>query len=718
MGENTVSGGRQDAVVQAGTVHNVTITSSTSSPQSEETLPRYLRDPDRWPLTDEWEALAAGAHRARPGDDGSKLPPYVERDVDAGLREAVARGGLIVVVGDSTAGKTRASYEAVRAVLPGRRVVAPPPGGHLERAPEVVERAGVPCVVWLDDLERYLGPEGLEPDVLDDFVRLDVPVVATMRLKPYETFSVDQEDGIGSRVLRLAEVVDLNRLWSEVELSRAGDCDDSRIVDAVAHHGTYGIGEYLAAGPALLREWRHAWAAQGHPRGAALVSAAVDLTRTGLRGPYPQELLVQLHGHYLYAAGGHALRPEPLQEAFDWASRVRLGVTSLLVPVGEEQWAAFDYLVDAAESAVPGWTWDGALGSAVDEKDGFAIGVNAYRADEHTVAEAALRPLVDAGHLAAAFNLAFLLAESGRTDEAEQLYRHAHDNGHSKAANNLAILLQKAGRADEAEQLYRHAHSNGHPKATHNLAILLADIGRTDEAEAFYRHAHSNGHPKAAYNLAILLQRDGRTEEAEHFYRRAHDNGHPGAANNLAILLAESGRTEEAEHFYRHAHDNGDSKAAFNLANLLAESDRAGEAEEFYRRAHDNGHPGAGNNLANLLAKSDRTDEAERLYRHALDNGHRSAAFNLAILLAKSDRTDEAERLYRHAHDNGHRSAAFNLAILLAKSDRTDEAEHFYRHAHDNGHPKAGTNLANLLQRAGRTDEAEALRRQIRGDDD
>ncbi|MEU5000745.1 tetratricopeptide repeat protein [Streptomyces sp. NPDC021622] len=678
MGENTVSGGRQDAVVQAGTVHSVTITSPA---QSRESLPRYLRDPDRWPLTDEWEALAAGAHRARPGDDGSKLPPYVERDVDAVLREAVARGGLIVVVGDSTAGKTRASYEAVRAVLPGWRVVAPPPGGHLERAPEVVERAGVPCVVWLDDLERYLGPEGLEPDVLDDFIRLDVPVVATMRLKPYETFSVDREDDIGSRVLRLAEVVDMNRLWSEVELSRAGDCDDSRIVDAVAHHGTYGLAEYLAAGPALLREWRHAWAAQGHPRGAALVSAAVDLTRSGLRGPYPQALLVELHGHYLYAAGGRVLRPEPLDEAFAWASRVRLGVTSLLVPVGEEQWAAFDYLVDAADSAVPGWTWDCALAGAADDKDSLAIGVNAYRAGEDGVAEAAWRPLVEAGHTGATNNLAILLARTGRPDEAERLYRRARDKGHPSAAHNLALLLAKTGRTDEAERLYRHLHDKGHPKAAYNLAILLAETGRTDEAERFYRHAHGKGHPRAAHNLANLLNRAGRTEEAERFYRHGHRDGQANASYNLAILLAKTGRTDEAE--------------------------------RLYRRLHDDGHPKAAHNLAALLAKTGRADEAERLYRPLHDNGQIKATYNLAILLEEAGRTDEAERFYRHAHNNGHSSATYNLAILLNKAGRTDEAEQLYRHAHENGHPKAAHNLAILLKRTGRADEAEALRSRL-----
>ncbi|MEU7583610.1 hypothetical protein AB0B50_39235 [Streptomyces sp. NPDC041068] len=453
MGKNRVDGGRQGSVVQAESIQQVTI-----APSADEQLPRYLRTPDRWPCIADWDALTAGAHRARPGEDGSKLPPYVARDVDGELRGRIAQGGLVVVVGDSTAGKTRASYEAVRAVFPERRVLAPPAGESLEQAPDAVARAELSCVVWLDDLERYLGPKGLEPEVLDEFVGLGVPVVATMRLKPFETFGAEREDGIGARVLRCAEIVDLNRLWSEDELSRAGKCDDSRIVNAVAHHGAYGVAEYMAAGPVLLREWRHAWWAHGHPRGAALVSTAVDLTRSGLRGPYSRAMLAELHGGYLDAAGGQALRPESLEEAFAWASRVRLGVTSLLVPVEEERWAAFDYLVDGTEAAVPDWLWDAALGKAADADGRFPIGVNAYRANKPHITEAAWRPLADDGDAAASNNLAVLLAADGRTEEAEQLYRHAHTNGNLKATYNLAILLillEEDGRTEEAAALRR-----------------------------------------------------------------------------------------------------------------------------------------------------------------------------------------------------------------------------------------------------------------------
>ncbi|MFE6399075.1 tetratricopeptide repeat protein [Streptomyces alboflavus] len=601
-GDNHISGGEQRDVIQAQSIGSVTFGAERAGAPQQ----RYLQDPDRWPVARNWDALAAGAHRARPGEDGSKLPPYVARDVDAELREriqeAAEEGGLVLVVGDSTAGKTRAAFEAVRNRLPRYRVLAPPVGAPLRPAPEALEGcAHLRCVVWLDDLEQYLGPEGLEPEVLAEFVRLRVPVVATMRLKPYETFSADTDDGTGeqrwaslsSRVLRTAEVVDMDRLWSAGELTRARACEDVRIADAVAHHGTYGIAEYIAAGPVLLREWRRARrTGSGHARGAALVTAAVDLSRAGLRGPYSRGLLVEVHKRCLADAGGSVLRPESLDEAFAWAARVRLGVTSPLVPVTEGWWSAFDYLVDGTESAVPDWVRQTALAHAADDDDRYAIATSAYRAGALHVAEAAVRPLADDGDPAATFNLALLLNKDGRVEDAEALYRRAHDKGELDATNNLAHLLADTDRTEEAEALYRHAHTHGHLHGTFNLAVFLDENDRPEEAEAVYRHAHDKGHLAATNNLAILLKQSDRPEEAEALFRHAHTHGHLDATFNLAVFLDENDRVDEAEAVYRHAHDRGHPEATHNLVLLLDEFGHTRDAEAIRREAAPDDLPG------------------------------------------------------------------------------------------------------------------------------
>ena len=66
----------------------------------------------------------------------------------------------MLLVGDSAAGKTRAAFEAMAATLPGHLLVCP--SGRDAVAVAVTRAAQARrCVLWLDDLERYLGSGGL-----------------------------------------------------------------------------------------------------------------------------------------------------------------------------------------------------------------------------------------------------------------------------------------------------------------------------------------------------------------------------------------------------------------------------------------------------------------------------------------------------------------------------------------------------------------------------
>lgn len=128
-----------------------TITGPITFTTAGQRVPVYLQDPLRWPLASSWDALAAGTHRSRPDASGDAVPPYVPRDQDLPIRTRLTRaaneGGLVLVVGDSTAGKTRACFEALRAQLPEHRVVAPAGGPDLLTAVEVIDppRHGASC---------------------------------------------------------------------------------------------------------------------------------------------------------------------------------------------------------------------------------------------------------------------------------------------------------------------------------------------------------------------------------------------------------------------------------------------------------------------------------------------------------------------------------------------------------------------------------------------
>ncbi|MGW0842024.1 hypothetical protein ACWD26_17985 [Streptomyces sp. NPDC002787] len=562
MGENSVSGGRQGHVVQARAIRNLTVHSTA---EASAVLPRYLQSADRWPLVRVWNARAAGAHRARPGEDGTELPPYVRRDVDDELRDrvrtAAEHGGLVLVLGDSTAGKTRAAFEAVRQVLPDHRVIVPPSrSAHLKAAPDAVERAGVPCLVWLDDLERHLGPDGLEADVLDELVALGVPVIATMRRKECAKFYApgDGDGGshpladladLGDRVLRRASVIELGRLWSTAELERAGACDDSRIADAVAHHGPHGIAEYLAAGPVLLRDWRQARTSIGHARGAALVAAAVDLARSGLRGPYPRELLAELHEHHLTAAGGAVLRPEPLEAAFEWAAHVRYGVTSLLMPADGDRWVAFDYLLDHSGAPVQDAVWEAALAHAAGDTDRLRISLSAIASAPH-ISWRAISGVSIVGLGRAVHALMFALADHGETKDAEDLFRDSDHVIRPYLADRFAArLLREDLATDEAEPWLRETAGTGSPEGTAvTLARTLVGRGAHDEALALLRGAleAGDGHRAAACEMAQVLGaslvQDGRVDDAEVLFRHLFDTGLGGKVMQLGAVLALHGR--------------------------------------------------------------------------------------------------------------------------------------------------------------------------------
>ena len=97
--------------------------------------------------------------------DGSRnrTPPFVARDALAPLRTALQDDRFVLVVGDSAAGKTRLAFEAMRECLPRHCCIAPEWAEALVDA--VAEaRARRPAVLWLDDLERFLGGEVLRRD--------------------------------------------------------------------------------------------------------------------------------------------------------------------------------------------------------------------------------------------------------------------------------------------------------------------------------------------------------------------------------------------------------------------------------------------------------------------------------------------------------------------------------------------------------------------------
>ncbi|UUV32216.1 tetratricopeptide repeat protein [Amycolatopsis roodepoortensis] len=377
----------------------------------------------------------AGARNDKPDD---RIPPYVLRDFQPRLLTALAGGGFVLLVGDSTAGKTRAAYEAMREVLPDHVLVAPSTRASLDTVlPTALGQRR--CVVWLDDLERFLGAGGLTATMtarmLGDGDR-DVLILATMRTAEHDRYSVRQQDTVdgrqeawraGREVLELAQVIDVRREWSDAELRRAADyIDDPRIRTALRHCPQFGLAEALAAGPELAQDWRNAWRAGAHPRGAALVAAAVGCRRAGLHEPVPVSLLAELAEDHLARRQGPLLRPEPLDDALAWATTVSHGTSSLLLPTRQPgYYLAFDYLVDlTGHAAISPATWHRLIEHATPAQ-AFDIGTAARGYIQYPAAAAAFTKAAASSVPDADIMLADAIGSLGDLPGAERMLEEA-----------------------------------------------------------------------------------------------------------------------------------------------------------------------------------------------------------------------------------------------------------------------------------------------------
>ncbi len=349
-----------------------------------------------------------GARRAR-----EHAPAYVGRGIDEELRERVAEGGFVLLAGDSTAGKTRAAFEAMTATVADHVLICP---ASREAIAAAVGRAAQArqCVLWLDDLESYLGIGGLTAAQVGRLASRDRHhrvIIATLRAAEQARILTGGASGDETprqalresrQVLEQAHLIRVSRMFNSLELERARACDwDPRIAEALAHSGAYGIAEYLAAGPELLRDWEDAHDSSAGPntRGAALVAAAIDIRRAGHTSPIPRGLLDQVHELYLDDPG-HVRNPrEPPADAWAWATRQRRATTALLQPAADDCVEVFDYLVDTIERRTP---------------------------PGGHVPEAVVRAAVDSGDPADVDSLATMAYAQGRYALAEHAYRRAY----------------------------------------------------------------------------------------------------------------------------------------------------------------------------------------------------------------------------------------------------------------------------------------------------
>jgi hypothetical protein len=458
------------------------------------------------------DPIGLRVHRAA-SVDGDQVPPFVVRDRLPDVVAALRAGGFVLVVGDSTAGKSRLAFEAMRICLPGHRCVVP--GGD----PAAGVRAAVenrPSVLWLDDLDRFLGVGGLSVLDIRTLVAKDVVVLATMRTHERERLSERHDVGrdhvgrdlasAGREILEaVTSEIRLRRMWSESEREAAAEfADDPRIAAALANADRHGLAEHMAAGPQLLRDLEDAADTVTSARGAALVTAAVDLRRAGYHRPVPVAVLEDLHETYL--RDPH--RAESWEAALDWATRPLHATSSMLEPLGNDEYLAFDYLLDAAVQ------------------------------DEETppVPDAVWTSIVEFAEPAALVEVAWEAELTGNVDYLRRATAKAMRAGDFVVATVLADILGDLGREAEAVAFLEEI------VAAAQDVVPLTELVRIRGTLAWQvgEKAGGRGDPRRALEISREVVRDSVAAFGE------DDPATLAARTTLARQLGAAGEPEEA----------------------------------------------------------------------------------------------------------------------------------------------------------------------------
>ncbi|WP_409491009.1 hypothetical protein [Amycolatopsis sp. cmx-11-12] len=458
------------------------------------------------------DPVQLGVHPAALVESLERSPGFVRRDVMERLTSAISKDRFVLLVGESTAGKSRAAYEAVRELFPGHRLVEPSQRDAAKTAVDAMLESPR-AVLWLDDIERFLGAGGFTGAGISGILSTKhCVIVATMRSEEYAYFCGGSSSTIdatrsretirqGWEVLRLATRIDLPRSWSTDEVVKARRLEprDPRIAEALEQVDRFGVAEYLAAGPQLLATWRDAWAPGTHPRAAALVHAAIDARRAGVHRPLSIEVLTLAHESYLRRRGGHRLRPEELDRAIEWATTPLHATSSLLIPSGDGGFTAFDYLIDAVE--------------------------------RESIPADALEAFIDAGQPEELKDIGQVAWNWGRLCQAELAYERASETYVESRTNRGYVIEERDGRA--AQRLFLQE----------SLEELSAKLGWNHQDTVTIRSALFwvvGGGPRPS--LRGLLDLRAETEQALGAF-------HPVILNirrGIAHWTGETGETHEA----------------------------------------------------------------------------------------------------------------------------------------------------------------------------
>ncbi|MFD5887061.1 tetratricopeptide repeat protein [Streptomyces sp. NPDC060334] len=653
------------------------------------------------------------------------LPLYVPRNHDRRLRQIVdeAKAGknrLAVLVGESSTGKTRACWEAVRELPAEWRLWHPLTPTRPEAALADLASVGRHTMVWLNEAQRYLlTPDGLGEHVaaglrelLRDPDRGPVLVLGTVSPWDWATLTTPCRPGTPdphreARDLLVGSAIEVpaSFVGSDLEALHADADRDPRLAHAVRHAEQGHITQYLAGAPALLERYRTA-----PPAAKALINAAMDAQRLGHGPGLSLSLLETAAEGYLTDTQWDLLDQDWRKEALQYTGESLRGARGPLTLIRPRS--------GQAASPQPEYR-------LADYLDQHARGERRYEVPPAHFWEAAAR---HASAPAGAMALADAARSRWRLRHAALLYRVAADLGEARALVHLGGLHERAGSPSAAANYYQAAANAGDARGLIELSHMRERAGEADEALRLLRaaavQAAVNANPlEADYFVALLarpLMKSGDTGAAERLSLSLADAGSddPWLWAQLTQLRMDAGDWDGAESYARQAvcGPKGDFNPMMKLVQAWRSAGDGTKANLLYEELITTSHT---ETLWELASTEGWGVSADRLYE-IIDEREGDAPLAWAVRAFRLEAAGDiagAETLHQACADARFRGALGCLARLRMATGDWEGAEQFaLRALGEDGENMAAHDLAMTYRAAGRVDRMRALYQGIADD--
>ncbi|OXM58814.1 hypothetical protein CFP71_00760 [Amycolatopsis thailandensis] len=507
------------------------------------------------------------------------LPPYVPRAHDRRLADLVTdaaggTSGLAVLVAGSSAGKTRACWEALTPLREaGDWRLWHPDSTRPDILLHDLEQVAPRTVVWLNETQNYLDNQDGQRiaaalrALLADGTRAPVLVLGTLWPQHHDALTRAHDSQV--RLLIDGAAIPVPDAFTGPELANMIEAarTDPRLAWAVSHAPGGRITQEVAGGPELLNRFQTA-----PPAAKALVQAAMDARRLGHRLGLPLPLLEQAAAAYLTDLQLSESGDDSLDRALAYVTRPAKGAPGPLTRIparrtrrngragsadGPPEYRLADYLDQWGRmhraDQVPGLDFWAAVADHGRPDDQTSLGWSAWLRGLYRDAAQLYKNAAAHGDLEAAYRLVEIMGALHPGDSRIACWTAAQD---SPLGSRLVSLLMTALPSEGPERgaLARRVIANvdlNHFDGVIDALRMLRALEAREQAEVLAKRAadHSAVDDPRVFELLWWLRQWGFIEQMELLARRMATRAplyHAPIVADLLVILSNAGETAKA----------------------------------------------------------------------------------------------------------------------------------------------------------------------------